>query len=119
MRGNTFYGKRQMFRSEFMEWFENLRLPPYHLEKVDGQYELTFEGTWPEVMLWEIPALSIIMELRSRAVLRGWASLSCKFVCPRDDQIVGKDRTLREGTDCALQILARGGGILSCGKIGA
>jgi len=70
LRGNTFYGKRQMFTSAFMEWFENLQLPPYHLEKKDGQYELTFEGTWPEVMLWEIPALAVIMELRSRAVLR-------------------------------------------------
>ncbi|WP_417256702.1 nicotinate phosphoribosyltransferase [Celeribacter halophilus] len=69
MRGNMFYGKRQMFRSDFMEWFENLRLPAYQLEKRDGQYELTFEGSWPEVMLWEIPALAILMELRSRAVL--------------------------------------------------
>ncbi|WP_435164951.1 nicotinate phosphoribosyltransferase [Falsirhodobacter sp. 1013] len=69
LRGNTFYGKRQMFSSDFMEWFENLELPPYHLEKKDGQYELTFEGTWPEVMLWEIPALAILVELRSRAVL--------------------------------------------------
>ena len=69
LRGNTFYGKRQMFRSDFMEWFEGLRLPPYHLEKKDGQYELTFTGSWPEVMLWEIPALAVIMELRSRAVL--------------------------------------------------
>lgn len=68
LRGNTFYGKRQMFRSDFMEWFENLRLPAYHLEKRGDQYELTFEGTWPEVMLWEIPALAILMELRSRAV---------------------------------------------------
>ncbi len=70
MRGNTFYGKRQMFTSDFMDWFEKLRLPPYHLEKRDGQYELTFKGSWPEVMLWEIPALAILMELRSRAVLR-------------------------------------------------
>ena len=70
MRGNTFYGKRQMFRPDFMEFLENLRLPDYHLEKRDGQYELTFEGRWPEVMLWEIPALAIIMELRSRAVLK-------------------------------------------------
>lgn len=70
LRGNTFYGKRQMFRPEFMEFLENLRLPAYHLEKRDGQYELTFEGRWPEVMLWEIPALAIIMELRSRAVLK-------------------------------------------------
>jgi nicotinate phosphoribosyltransferase len=70
LRGNTFYGKRQMFRPDFMEWFENLRLPPYHLEKRDGQYELTFEGKWPEVMLWEIPALAVLMELRGRAVLK-------------------------------------------------
>jgi nicotinate phosphoribosyltransferase len=70
LRGNTFYGKRQMFRPDFMEWFENFQLPPYHLEKHDGQYELTFEGKWPEVMLWEIPALAILMELRGRAVLK-------------------------------------------------
>ena len=69
LRGNTFYGKRQMFRPDFMEWFENLQLPPYHLEKRDGQYELTFQGKWPEVMMWEIPALAVLMELRSRAVL--------------------------------------------------
>ncbi len=69
LRGNTFYGKRQMFRPDFMEWFEALRLPPYHLERKGDQYELTFEGSWPEVMLWEIPALSVLMELRGRAVL--------------------------------------------------
>ncbi|MBL3552799.1 nicotinate phosphoribosyltransferase [Rhodovulum sulfidophilum] len=69
LRGNTFYGKRQMFRPDFMEWFEQLRLPPYTLEKRNGQYELTFEGRWPDVMMWEIPALAVLMELRSRAVL--------------------------------------------------
>ena len=69
LRGNTFYGKRQMFRPGFMEWFENLRLPPYHLERKGDQYELTFEGKWHEVMLWEIPALAVLMELRGRAVL--------------------------------------------------
>ena len=70
LRGNTFYGKRQMFRPDFMEWFENLRLPPYYLERKGDQYELTFEGAWPEVMLWEIPALAVLMELRGRAVLK-------------------------------------------------
>lgn len=69
LRGNTFYGKRQMFRPDFMEWFEGLRLPPYHLERKGDQYELTFAGSWPEVMLWEIPALAVLMELRGRAVL--------------------------------------------------
>jgi|TARA_Y100000385_G_scaffold229338_1_gene240698 nicotinate phosphoribosyltransferase len=70
LRGNTFYGKRQMFRPDFMEWFEGMRLPDYYLEKRDGQYELSFEGSWPEVMMWEIPALAVLMELRGRAVLK-------------------------------------------------
>ncbi|NDW54760.1 nicotinate phosphoribosyltransferase [Aliiroseovarius sp. PrR006] len=83
LRGNTFYGKRQMFRHDFMEWFENMRLPPYHLERVGDQYELTFEGSWPEVMLWEIPALSVLMELRSRAVLRGMGRFELQVLYAR------------------------------------
>ncbi|MEP3347222.1 MAG: nicotinate phosphoribosyltransferase [Litoreibacter sp.] len=83
LRGNTFYGKRQMFRPDFMEWFENVSLPPYHLEKRDGQYELTFEGSWPEVMLWEIPALSVLMELRSRAVLKGMGRFELQVLYAR------------------------------------
>ncbi len=83
LRGNTFYGKRQMFTPAFMEWFENLQLPPYQLEKKDGQYELTFEGTWPEVMLWEIPALAVIMELRSRAVLKDMGKFELQVLYAR------------------------------------
>ena len=70
LRGNVFYGKRQMFRPEFIDWFENLQLPPYHLDIRDGQFELSFEGLWPEVMLWEIPALAVLTELRSRSILK-------------------------------------------------
>ena len=69
LRGNTFYGKQRMFSPEFIDWFENFQLPPYQLSRRDGQYELSFEGAWPEVMMWEIPALAIITELRSRAIL--------------------------------------------------
>ena len=83
LRGNTFYGKRLMFTSAFMHWFENLQLPPYHLEKRDGQYELAFEGTWPEVMLWEIPALAVIMELRSRAVLKDMGKFELQVLYAR------------------------------------
>lgn len=83
LRGNTFYGKRQMFRPDFMAWFEALRLPAYHLEKRDGQYELTFEGRWPEVMMWEIPALAVLMELRSRAVLKGMGKFELQVLYAR------------------------------------
>ena len=83
LRGNTFYGKRQMFRPDFMEWFEGLQLPPYHLEKRDGQFELTFEGRWPEVMMWEIPALAVLMELHSRAVLKGMGKFELQVLYAR------------------------------------
>ena len=83
LRGNTFYGKRQMFRSDFMGWFENLRLPAYHLEKHDGQYRLTFEGAWPEVMMWEIPALAVLMELRGRAVLKDFDKFELQVLYAR------------------------------------
>ncbi|WP_204319791.1 hypothetical protein, partial [Klebsiella pneumoniae] len=48
LRGNSFYGRRQMFSAEFIDWFEGFRLPDYHLEKRDGQYLLTFHGLWVE-----------------------------------------------------------------------
>jgi nicotinate phosphoribosyltransferase len=92
-----------MFRPDFMEWFEALRLPPYHLEKRDGQYELTFEGAWPEVMLWEIPALSILMELRSRAVLQGHGQVrAAGALCPRHGQVWEKVERLRQIEDLKL-----------------
>ncbi|NIY73271.1 nicotinate phosphoribosyltransferase [Marivivens donghaensis] len=103
LRGNTFYGKRQMFRPDFMEWFENLRLPAYHLEKRDGQFELTFEGKWPEVMLWEIPALAILMELRSRAVLNTMGKFELQVLYARAmTKLWEKVESLREIPDLKL-----------------
>lgn len=71
LRGNTFYGKRQMFSPRFMEWLEAFEMPDYRLERRGDQYELTFRGSWPAAMMWEIPALAVLMEMRSRAVLKG------------------------------------------------
>jgi len=83
LRGNTFYGKRAMFSPDFMEWFEALRLPAYHLERRGDQYELTFEGSWPEVMMWEVPALAVLMELRGRAVLNGLGKFELQVLYAR------------------------------------
>ena len=103
LRGNTFYGKRQMFRPDFMEWFEGLRLPPYHLETRDGQYELTFEGSWPEVMLWEIPALAVLMELRSRAVLKDMGRIELQVLYARAmTRVWEKIERLREIPDLRI-----------------
>jgi nicotinate phosphoribosyltransferase len=83
LRGNSFYGKRQMFSADFIAWLEDFRFPAYHLEKRDGQYELTFEGSWIETTMWEIPCLSILSELRSRAVLSGMGKFELQVLYAR------------------------------------
>jgi nicotinate phosphoribosyltransferase len=83
LRGNTFYGKRQMFSPEFMDWLETFRFPEYLLEKEDGQYVLTFHGPWIETTMWEIPALSILNELRSRGVLKDMGKFELQVLYAR------------------------------------
>ncbi|MEW6254611.1 MAG: nicotinate phosphoribosyltransferase [Pseudomonadota bacterium] len=83
LRGNMFYGKRQMFSPDYVAWLERFRFPAYHLEKREGQYELTFEGPWVETTMWEIPALAIINELRSRAVLKGLGKFELQILYAR------------------------------------
>ena len=70
LAGNSFYGRTQMFSPDFIAWLADFALPEYDLHKVDGQYELTFAGPWTHTTLWEIPALAIVNELRSRAAMR-------------------------------------------------
>src|SRR3546814_807971 len=60
-----------MFDPEFLSWFKDFRLPEYELRVVDGQFELHFAGPWTHTTMWEIPALSIINELRARAAMAG------------------------------------------------
>ena len=70
LAGNTFYGRRQIFEPEFLDWFANFKLPEYELSSRNGQFELNFHGRWCETTMWEIPALAIINELRSRDAMR-------------------------------------------------
>jgi nicotinate phosphoribosyltransferase len=83
LRGNSFYGTRQMFSPDFIAWLERFRFPDYHLEVRDGQYVLTFEGHWLETTFWEIPALAILSELRSRAVLKGMGKFELQVLYAR------------------------------------
>ena len=71
LTGNTFYGRERLFTKEFLEWLRHYQLPEYDLTVEDGQYKIDFKGDWADVTLWEIPVLSIISELRSRAALHG------------------------------------------------
>ncbi|WP_332065300.1 nicotinate phosphoribosyltransferase [Bartonella sp. CB189] len=70
LAGNTFYGHKRIFKPDFLHWLENFQLPEYELARLDGQYILHFYGPWAHTSMWEIPALAIISELRSRAAMK-------------------------------------------------
>src|SRR5277367_1907531 len=71
LAGNTFYGRRGIFEPAFLEWLErDFRLSDYQLSVRDGQIQLTFEGTWVETTMWELYALAILDELKTRSQLK-------------------------------------------------
>jgi nicotinate phosphoribosyltransferase len=70
LAGNSFYGRHQIFEPRFLAWLADFTLPDYELKREDGQFVLHFHGRWCETTLWEIPALAIVNELRSRAALK-------------------------------------------------
>ena len=83
LAGNTFYGRKQIFEPDFLEWLGDFQLPEYELSQKDGQFELTFHGPWMYTSMWEIPALAIINELRSRAAMRDLAPFSLDVLYAR------------------------------------
>ncbi|HEY0441798.1 MAG TPA: nicotinate phosphoribosyltransferase [Xanthobacteraceae bacterium] len=83
LAGNTFYGTRQIFAPDFLAWLADFRLPEYELAREDGQYVLHFPGPWTHTTMWEIPALAIINELRSRAALRRYGRFTLDVVYAR------------------------------------
>ena len=70
LAGNSFYGRSQIFSPEFLTWLRDFQLPAYELHKEDGQFVLEFPGPWMYTSMWEIPALAILSELRSRSALK-------------------------------------------------
>ncbi len=71
LAGNTFYGRRGIFEPAFLEWLEqDFRLSDYDISIHDGQYDLTFEGLWLETTMWELYALPILSELKTRASMK-------------------------------------------------
>jgi len=83
LTGNTFYGRKQIFAPEFLDWLKDFQLPEYDLQKQDGQYVLNFAGPWMYTTMWEIPALAIFNELRSRAALKAQGRFALDIVYAR------------------------------------
>ncbi len=71
LAGNTFYGRRGIFEPAFLEWLErDFRLSDYDLSVRDGQFHLSFDGLWAETTMWELYALSILDELKTRSAMK-------------------------------------------------
>lgn len=101
--GNTFYGRRHIFQPEFLNWLQDFQLPEYELRRHNGQYELRFTGPWTHTTMWEIPALAIINELRSRAAMRNLGRFALDVLYARAKaKMWGKVERLRQLPDIRI-----------------
>ncbi len=88
LAGNTFYGTKHIFEPAFLDWLEhNFRLSDYRISEGQGeeagQLGLHFEGLWSEVTLWEVYALAIVSELKTRAALAELTKLELDILYAR------------------------------------
>jgi nicotinate phosphoribosyltransferase len=97
LAGNTFYGTRSIFAPEFLEWLEkDFRLSDYEVAEHDGQLVLRFSGLWTAVTMWEVYALAIVSELKTRAALAELSELELDVLYARaKTRLWDKIETLR------------------------
>jgi nicotinate phosphoribosyltransferase len=71
----TFEYNQPMFKLDYIEFLQTLRLPEFHIDTHDGQLTLEFLGGWASVTRWETLALQIVSELygKSQAPAPLWA----------------------------------------------
>jgi nicotinate phosphoribosyltransferase len=84
LAGNTFYGTRSIFEPPFLEWLErDFRLSEYEVTEEDGQVVLRFHGLWTEVTMWEVYALALVSEMKTRAALSTLSELELDVLYAR------------------------------------
>ncbi len=84
LAGNSFYGVRSIFEPGFLDWLETeFRLSDYEVSERDGQLVLRFSGLWSAVTMWEIYALAIVSELKTRAALAELSELELDVLYAR------------------------------------
>ena len=105
LRGQSFYGKHNIFSNDYLTALETFALPEYEITVQDGQYILTFAGDWFDVTLWEIHSLTILNELRYRAIMAGMSKSELDVMYSKakvrlyDKLIVLKKAEVRNITD--------------------
>src|SRR6202045_1136373 len=97
LAGNTFYGQRGIFEPAFLAWLErDFKLSDYKLSVKDGQFDLSFEGLWTDTTMWELYALAIIDELKTRANLKRLSEFGLDILYARaKTKLWGKIEQLR------------------------
>ena len=84
LAGNTFYGIRQIFEPQFLAWLEtDFRLSDYEISEEDGQLIIRFSGLWTEVTMWEVYALAIVSEMKTRYALSGLSEIELDILYAR------------------------------------
>jgi nicotinate phosphoribosyltransferase len=84
LAGNTFYGLRHIFDPEFLTWLEtDFRLSDYEITEEDGQLIIRFSGLWTEVTMWEVYALAIVSEMKTRYALSGLSEIELDILYAR------------------------------------
>ncbi len=68
MRGIDLYD-RNMFKEDYIDFWRTLELTSYTLKFEGDSIELSFEGPWESVTMWETIALSIVSALYYRGVM--------------------------------------------------
>ena len=59
-----------MFSDDYLEDLRMSKLPDYHLDVEDGQFEFDTTGRWHEAIDWEMSKLTIISALRTEALMK-------------------------------------------------
>jgi len=122
LAGNTFLRQDPDVLAGFHQLASlRFRLPEYELHKVDGQYELHFHGPWTHTTMWEIPALAILNELRSRQALKGQGRFALDVLYARAKAKLWSkvERTAQARRPCGCRILAPAAVTFFCGSAGA
>lgn len=79
LRGIDEYSDR-MFPEGYLKFLLGLRLPPYELRVVDGQFELEFAGKWSEAIYWETLVLSLLNQMYYEALERRMTRFECDTI---------------------------------------
>ena len=106
LAGNMFYGTRSIFSPEFLDWLDNdFKLSEYEVSEHDGQLVLRFHGKWTDVTMWEVYALAIVSELKTRTALAELTELELDVLYARaKTRLWDKIETFKEAGLDGLQL---------------